>query len=119
MTKERRLPDGSSALTMTTMSRFVRLVPWLLALVGLGVPSFLAGEIAWLYVGPWLILLAVLWFVRPLAGASHRIRIQSALACVVLLMWPGWIIGGLYLIPAALAWLALELLAPLNTVAAA
>ena len=103
---------------MTTMSRLVRLVPWLLALVGLGVPSFLAGEIAWLYVGPWLILLGISWYLRPLAGASHRVRVESALVCVVLLVWPGWIIGGPYLLPAALGWLALELRTSHNAVAA-
>ena len=92
------------------MSGPLKLVPWLLVLVGLGVPLALGGGAGWPYVVAWLVVAGILWVLRPLAGARHWVRVQSAFACVVLLVWPGWIIGGLYLLPAALVWLALELL---------
>jgi len=84
-------------------------MPWLLVAVGLGVPLGLGGGAGWAYVVVWLVLVAIMWFLRPLAGASHRVRIESAVVCSVLVVWPGWIIGGPYLFPATLAWLALEL----------
>ncbi len=93
-------------------------MPWLLVLVGLGVPFALGGGAGWPYVVAWLVVIGIFWFLRPLAGASHQVRVESALVCVVLLVWPGWIIGGPYLLPAVLAWLALGLLTPRNVLAA-
>jgi hypothetical protein len=89
----------------------LKLIPWLLAFVGLGLPLAAAGGAGWPYVVFWLILLATLWLMQPLVDASHRLRIQSAAICTVLLVFPGWVVGGPYLLPAALAWLAIELLA--------
>ena len=100
------------------MSGSLRLVPWLLVLVGLGVPLALGGGAGWPYVVAWLVVIGILWFLRPLAGASHRVRVESALVCVVLLVWPGWIVGGSYLLPAVLAWVALERLTPHGVVVA-
>jgi hypothetical protein len=94
------------------MSGPSRLLPWLVAIVGLALPFWQGGGAGWPYVVGWLIVLSLAWLLRPLAGTSHRARVESALLCLVLLVWPGWIVGGPYLVPAALAWLALELLAP-------
>ena len=97
-----------SAIDRAGVERY-RLVPWLLALVGLALPLALGGGDGWPYVVFWLVLLAALWFIRPLAGSSHRHRVGWAAASMVLLVFPGLIVGGWYLLPAAFAWLAIEL----------
>lgn len=93
------------------MSALVKFVPWLLVIAGLAIPLVLGGGAGWIYVVFLLIVLAIVWFVQPLTGASRHLRIQSAAICLVLLVFPGWVAGGLYLLPAALAWFVIAFLA--------
>ncbi|HEY5276571.1 MAG TPA: hypothetical protein VIK38_08570 [Coriobacteriia bacterium] len=85
----------------------IRSVPWILAVVGLGLP-LLAGRFAgWPYVVLWGILLIVPWIVtreQP-AGRRERMRLPAFLLPVLFLLG---FIGGWYLIPADLAWLLIE-----------
>jgi F0F1-type ATP synthase assembly protein I len=65
-----------------------------------------SGFIGWPFVVGWLVVLTVLWWIRPLRGADRKTRIVcgvSALLALALLLS----LGGFYLIPAVIAWLAL------------
>lgn len=86
----------------------VLLVPWLLALVGLAIPLVATEFAIWPIVALWLLALAALWLVKPLARASPVQRVALALASLPLLVATATLFG-LYLIPAALAWLVIEL----------
>jgi hypothetical protein len=88
----------------------VRAVPWLLALGGLGVWLVGSGSAAWASVVAWLITLTVGWAVvsryrYPLTRAQ---RVALAILLLPILAFT----GGWWLVPADLAWLALELLEP-------
>jgi hypothetical protein len=81
-------------------------LPWALAVIGLAVPMVGSGFIGWPFVVGWLVVLTVLWWIRPLRGADRTTRIVcgvSALLALALLLS----LGGFYLMPAVIAWLAL------------
>ncbi len=90
-------------------SRLAASAPWLVALIGLAIPLIGGDGAGWPYVLGWLVVLGLLAWVTPLAGADRRDRIQWALIVILLLVAPGFAVGGIYLIPAALVWLAIEL----------
>ena len=86
--------------------RVMSALPWALAVVGLAVPMVGSGLIGWPFVVGWLVLLTVLWWIRPLRGADRTTRIVcgvNALVALGLLLS----LGGFYLMPAVIAWLAL------------
>jgi hypothetical protein len=86
--------------------RSIRALPWVLALVGLAVPMLGSGFIGWPFVAGWLVILALLWWIEPMGGADRTARLAAGAAAVVLLVALGTL-GGFYLVPAAIAWLAL------------
>ena len=89
-------------------------VPWLVALIGLAVPLVGGGGAGWVYVVGWLVVLVGIFLLKPIRFADRRDRIFSAAITAAVLVVPGLIVGGLYLVPAALAWLVIELNVPLR-----
>jgi len=86
--------------------RVMSALPWALAAVGLALPMVGSGFIGWPFVVGWLVLLMLLWWIRPLRGADRMTQIVcgvSALVALALLLN----LGGFYLMPAVIAWLAL------------
>ena len=87
-----------------------RAVPWVLALGGLAVWLIGSGFAAWASVVAWLITLALGWAVvsRYRYPFTRAQRIALAILLLPILAFT----GGWWLVPADLAWLALELLDP-------
>jgi hypothetical protein len=86
--------------------RVMSALPWGLAVVGLALPMVGSGFIGWPFVVGWLVLLTMLWWIRPLRGADRTTRVVCgvrALVALALLLN----LGGFYLMPAVIAWLAL------------
>lgn len=81
------------------------MLPWAAALVGLAVPLIGGGGAGWAYVVGWLVVLGLAGLLRPLRLARRQDQIGWAAATTGLLVVPGFIVGGLYLVPAALVWL--------------
>jgi hypothetical protein len=81
-------------------------VPWGLGAVGLAVPMVGSGFIGWPFVVAWLVLLTLVWLVRPVSGAGRSERLGAGLLTVVALALLGTL-GGFYLVPAVVAWMAL------------
>jgi hypothetical protein len=65
-----------------------------------------SGFIGWPFVAVWLVVLVAVCVVRPLRNADRATRVMTGVAAVVGLALLSTL-GGLYLIPAVLAWLAL------------
>jgi hypothetical protein len=86
----------------------MRAVPAILALLGLAAPMIGSGFIGWTFVVGWLIVLSLLWWIQPLAGADRTTRLGAGVAGIFGLGLLGTV-GGFYLVPALLAWLALVL----------
>lgn len=91
------------------MPRRVRMIPWLLALACLVTPLVGSGFAVWPLVTMWLAGLALVWLVGQRLRMTRTERIITALVAVPVLLVLGWE-GGLWLIPADLAWLAIEAL---------
>jgi len=91
---------------MSNRRRALWSLPWVLALVGLAVPMVGSGFVGWPFVVGWLVLMLVTWWVRPLGGADRTARLAVGVFTVALLALLGTL-GGLFLIPAVLVWLAL------------
>ena len=90
--------------------RLVRLVPWGLAVAGLAIPLVGSSFVLWQPVALWLIFLALIAVVgRHLLPTTKGARVALALGVLPLLLAAAWE-GGWWLIPADLAWLAVELL---------
>jgi hypothetical protein len=85
----------------------VRMLPWFFALVGLGVPLVLSGFGLWFSSAAWLISIGLVWVVGRGQRHTRRERIGFALVLLPYLFLAGWE-GGWWLIPADLAWLAIE-----------
>jgi hypothetical protein len=85
----------------------LRMLPWLLALVGLVVPLVGSGLTLWPSIVGWLILLGLVWVVGRVQPQTRRGRIGFALVLLPFLFIRGWE-GGWWLIPADLAWLVIE-----------
>jgi hypothetical protein len=87
----------------------VRTVPWLLALAGLVVPLVGSNFVIWPLVVVWLVVLALVGLIGRVAvpTRSHRIAAGLLLLPVLLLPLAWW--GGWWLVPAALAWLLIEI----------
>ena len=101
------LTSGTMASSHSVRGRAL-LVPWLLALVGLAIPLLTTDFAIWPVVALWLLALAALWLAKPLARASQLQRVAVAVGSLPLLVLSATLFG-LYLIPAALAWLLIEL----------
>lgn len=92
------------------MRRTVRLLPWLLAVVGLALPFVGSGFVVWFQIAFWSIPLALAWLTHGslLSSSTRAFRIGVALVLLPLLLITAWE-GGWLLIPADLAWIAVEL----------
>ena len=86
----------------------VRSAPWLLALVALVILLVVSDFIAWPSVMVWLLVLAVVWILGRLFKTTRSWRIGAALLLLPILFLLAFD-GGWWLIPADLAWLAIEL----------
>ena len=92
------------------MHKWVRSVPWSLALVGLAIPLVGSGFVGLEIVVIWLAFLGLAWlFGRHLLTTRTQRIIVALVALPVLLVPLAWW-GGWWLIPADLAWLAIEVL---------
>jgi hypothetical protein len=87
----------------------VRIVPWLLAPAALVILLVGSGFVLWIPVAAWLSVLAVLWTVHSRIAMARDWRITAAIVLVPVLFLLAFE-GGWYLIPADLAWLAIELI---------
>ena len=86
----------------------IRTIPWLIAVAGLGVPWVASGFAGWWpYVVLWAILLSVPWIVTREQSASRRERMKLPAFLLPVLFLFGFV-GGVYLIPADVAWLLVE-----------
>ncbi|MDQ1551875.1 MAG: hypothetical protein QOD50_1297 [Actinomycetota bacterium] len=86
-------------------SRLIQALPWGLALVGLAVPMIGSGFVGWPFVVAWLVVLVLVYLVRPLRDADRMTRIISGIAALITLALLSTV-GGLYLVPAVIAWMA-------------
>lgn len=94
------------------MPMSVRVLPWLLALVGLAIPLVATGFAVWLLVTVWLLVLAAFWlFGRVMGPRDRKLRLGFAIGFLPLLFLLGWE-GGWWLLPADFAWLLIEWLNP-------
>ena len=91
---------------MSSRRRVPWSLPWVLALVGLAVPIVGSGFIGWRFVVGWLVLVLVIWRVRPLGGADRTARLAVGVFVVGVLALLSTL-GGFYLVPAVLVWLVL------------
>jgi hypothetical protein len=91
--------------------RWLSQLPWVLAVLGLAIPMIGSGFIGWPLAVGWSVLLVALWWVRPLGGVDRFTRIGIGLAAIGMLVVLTFE-GGLYLIPAAVAWLWISLATP-------
>jgi len=85
----------------------IRTVPWLIAVAGLGIPLLAGGFAGWPYIVLWVILLSVPWIVTREQSASRRERMKLPAFLLPVLFLLSFL-GGLYLIPADVAWLLIE-----------
>ena len=91
------------------MSRQLTFLPWLLALAGIAIPLVGSGFAVWPVSLAWLLLLGVAWTLGRAALSGHRrARIVVAIALLPALFLLAFE-GGWWLIPADLAWIAVEL----------
>ena len=86
----------------------IRSAPWLLALLALVILLVVSDFIAWPSVMVWLLVLAVVWILGRLFKTTRSWRIGAALLLLPILFLLAFD-GGWWLIPADLAWLAIEL----------
>ena len=82
------------------------MLPWILALVGLAVPMIGSGFIGWPFVIGWLVLILLLWWIRPLADADRTSRMVVGIGALLFLALLSTF-GGFYLMPAVILWLVL------------
>jgi len=91
------------------MHRWVRSVPWLLALLGLAIPFVATGYVVWPVVVVWLVVLGFIWLFGRHLLLTRAQRIVAALVALPVLFLLAFE-GGWWLIPADLAWLVIEIL---------
>ena len=91
------------------MSRWIRSVPWLLALLALAVPLIGSGFAVWPVVTAWLVILGLVWLFGRHLRMTRAQRIVTAVVALPVLFLLAFE-GGWWLIPADLTWLAVEIL---------
>jgi predicted membrane protein len=87
----------------------IRLVPWLMAVTALGILLVVTSFRVWALVLIWLLAVALLWAWSSRVKTTRTSRIVGALVLLPILFLLAFE-GGWWLIPADLAWLAIELL---------
>jgi hypothetical protein len=91
--------------------RYFWSLPLVLALVGLAVPMVGSGFIGWPFAVGWLVVILLVWWVRPLGGADRTGRLGAGVLAVGLLLVLGTV-GGWYLIPSVVVWIVLVAMTP-------
>jgi hypothetical protein len=89
------------------MRMSVRVLPWLLALLGLAIPLVGSGFVVWFPIVFWMPLLALVWVTSRCVSITRGQRIAMALVMLPILFVLIWE-GGWWLMPADLAWFAIE-----------
>ena len=84
----------------------IRVLPWLLALLGLAVPLVGSRFELWLPISVWLVVLVVAWLASRRVTPNRQQQIVGAVVLLLVLFLLAWE-GGWWLIPADLAWLAI------------
>jgi hypothetical protein len=87
----------------------VRFVPWILAMAGLAIPLVASGFVVWPLIAVWLAILALIWSVGRVGlvpGRANHIAVAIGLLPLLFLLA---FEGGLFVIPADVAWLVIEL----------
>lgn len=87
----------------------LRIIPWLVALMALAFLLGVSRFVVWPLVLVWLLVLAVIWIVSRSMTTTPEQRIGIALVLLPILFLLAFE-GGWWLIPADLAWLAIELI---------
>jgi len=82
----------------------VRVVPWVLALIGLAIPLIASGFVVWIPIAGWLVVLGLAWLGSRRSSATRAQEITIALVLLPVLFLLAWE-GGWWLIPADVAWL--------------
>jgi hypothetical protein len=85
----------------------IRLLPWILAVVGLGIPFVGSGFGLWRLMVVWAVVFVAVWLTLRVVVTTRGRRIAMALVLLPILFLLVFE-GGWYLIPADLAWLAIE-----------
>jgi hypothetical protein len=86
----------------------IRLLPWIVALVGLAIPLVGSGFVGWELVIVWLVALALIFLSSRQVVATPSQKMGAALMLLPLLLALAWV-GGWWLIPANLTWLVIEM----------
>src|SRR5438105_3437529 len=84
----------------------MRILPWLLALLGLAVPLLGSRFTLWLPISVWLVVLVVAWLASRFLSSRREQQIIGAVVLLPILILLAFE-GGWWLIPADLAWLAI------------
>jgi hypothetical protein len=87
----------------------VRFVPWILALAGLAIPLVASGFVVGPLIAVWLAVLALTWSIGRaglVPGRANHVAVAIGLLPLLFLLA---FEGGLFLIPADVAWLMIEL----------
>ena len=85
-----------------------RILPWLLALAGLGILLILSRMTVWVVVAIWAAGLVLLWVAGRRLNLTPGQRLVGAIVALPVLFLLVWE-GGWFLIPADVAWLLVEL----------
>jgi hypothetical protein len=83
----------------------LRTVPWLIAVIGLGIPLVAGGFAGWPYVVGWAIAGVTFAIARR---TSRTLREFGRPALLLPVLFVLGLVGGWYLIPADLAWWVIE-----------
>ncbi len=89
--------------------RRLRIVPWILAVLGLAIPLSQSPYL-WPFVLGWAVAIGIAWLAGRVSGITRMHRMAAALILLPVLLVPLAWWGGWWLIPADLAWLLLEAL---------
>jgi len=82
-------------------------LPWLIAFAGLATPLVGSDFKLWVPVTFWLVVLVAVWALGHAVPIAREGRIVLAVAVLPLLFQAGFL-GGWWLLPADLTWLAVE-----------
>jgi len=86
----------------------IRALPWLLAIAALVIALVGSGFVIWPLVLIWFGVLALVWFVGGALVPTRTVRIVAGILLLPVLFLLAFE-GGWWLIPANLAWLAIEI----------
>ncbi|MEO8252547.1 MAG: hypothetical protein ABI578_08755 [Chloroflexota bacterium] len=110
--KATTIPYGTYLFTVCSMmieAMNVRILPWVVALIGLAIPLIGSGFAVWQLVVLWVVVLGLIGVVSRFVVTTRWQRIGVGLVLLPILVVAAWE-GGWWLIPADLAWLAIQVI---------